>query len=138
MRYFRKVLICSVALFFASNVFATAQNTDICPPISTVKNSIFTQAKFKDFIGWDMTSDDFDYQGKEWNTMFGVATIDDVKDSSEALKIGQMIFNTLPLHNPIQRIERNTTTCTYAFTDQYIVVTATPAIDLENSSLSKN
>ena len=137
MKYFRQALVSSAVLVFASNVFATTQEIINCPPISTVKNSIFTQAKYKDFLGWDMTSNNFDYQGKEWNTMFGLATIDEAKNSSEALKKGQMIFNSLALHEPTQRIEHNITICTYMFTDQYLVVTATPAIDLENSFLAK-
>lgn len=131
MKYFRQALLSSAALIFASNVFAT-QVTDNCPPISMVKNSIFTHAKYDNYMGWDMTSNNFNYQGKEWNTLLGLANIDNTKNSAEALKKGQMVFGSLTFHEPTQKIENNITICMYVFTDQYLVLTATPAIDLEN------
>lgn len=133
MTYFRQILVSTVALVFASNVFATSLASTDCPPISTVKNSQFIQAKFKEFIGWDMTSNKFVFQGKEWNTLFGTATLDDELKSSEALNKGQTIFNSLKLLEPTKKVKSNITMCYYLFTDQYLVIAATPAVDLENS-----
>lgn len=130
MKYFCRVIVSSAVLLFACHVFATSQKNIKCPPISVVKQSMFSQAIYKHFIGWDLTSNIFEYQGKEWNTMFGLANIDDAKNPSQALKKGRKIFKSLVLHTPKQRNEGNVTLCTYLFTDQYMVVTENPPFNM--------
>lgn len=127
MKYFN-ASVCSAALIIiTSNVFATVQETSFCPPVDMIKNLVFTQIKYKTaFINWDLMSDPFDYQGREWNVMFGYSGYD-IKDPTEALEEGNRIFKNITLDKPMKVLERSIIMCSYPSRCGYSVTAISPA-----------
>lgn len=92
MKYFSRFLSIFCLLFFSLTAFAgTSIN---CPSISTIANAKFFKAKHAFDHNWELVSRDLLYENYQWNVYLLVKLPDTVKTVEEALKQGQVFFET--------------------------------------------
>lgn len=131
----KKLLVTSASLLLASNLFAATEPQKECPPVDMVKShAAFTQAARDYGTYWGMVSDNFDYNGTDWNVAFEV-NLPDANNAEEALLKGQDFFNQgVFLSNPERNVYQGMTVCLYAAVEQqYAVAAINPPIGLPHT-----
>lgn len=89
-----KFTVIAANVFISVNSFAKSPETPAdCPPIEMIVDHSTFYAASPIFGMWGLYSDEFDFQGNEWRTVFKIGLPSKVESEAEALKRGQAIFN---------------------------------------------
>lgn len=136
MKYFTQTLATAAALLLSCNAFAAKHDVD-CPPVNTIlANSSFVEAAQGTDNIWGMLSNDFNYNGADWNVIFA-AKLPNATSAQEALDQGQIYFKqNVTLQEPMGETEDGINVCLYGYSEEYLVGAISPPIHLPSNAFS--